>query len=108
MSLDRELAQRVCDYLNELVKLDRPCIGAMIANRIPCNEALADHPSCQVTGQHGGHHVGVLGLLNGFCGNYEDGPKKGWGAIAAVFDTDGPASNDRANLKGFCIIENKE
>jgi hypothetical protein len=106
MAVDLELANRVVSYLNELAELDRPCIGALIANRIPCNKALSDHPTCQVSSQHGGCHVGLLGLLNGLCGSYDDGPKKGWGAIAAVFDK---APQGRyVYLKGFSIFPNEE
>ncbi len=30
--------------------------------------------------------VGMLGVLNGFCGTIDDGPRKGWGPIAAIYD----------------------
>lgn len=104
MAVDLDLAKRVVDYLNGLVVLDKPCIGALITNRIPCNQALADHPTCQVSAQHGGCYVGLLGLLNGLCGIYDDGPKKGWGAIEAVFAPKG----QYACLRGFSIVSNEE
>lgn len=70
------------DYLNELLDRDRPAIAAMVANRVPCNRGLADHPTVQVMQQHGGYHVGLLGVINGMFGvfNGTDGP------IAAVFE----------------------
>ena len=73
--------QEVVDYLNELMELDRVAVGALINNRVPCNQALAEHPTCQVRAQDGGHVVGLLGILNGMFG--VDG--EGWGALAIAF-----------------------
>jgi len=73
-------------YLNVLIELDRPAIAALVANRVPCNEALAEHPTCQVGAQHGGFHVGLLGLLNGLFGTFDEGEHLGWGPIKAVFE----------------------
>lgn len=78
-----ELAQKIVDFLNELLEIDRPAIAALIANRVPCNQRMADHPTVQVGAQHGGFHVGLLGILNGLCGIHENG----MGAIAAIFET---------------------
>lgn len=87
---DEELAARVVAFLNELLEYDRPAIAALIANRIPCNARLADHPSVQVSAQHGGYHVGLLGILNGLCGVREDN----YGLITAIFeDVDSPTKN---------------
>lgn len=72
-------------FLNGLLELDRPAIAALIANRVPCNESLANHPTVQVNAQHGGYWVGILGILNGLFGIDE---KDGWGYIVAVFDDD--------------------
>lgn len=80
---DRGLAARIVSYLNELIELDRNAIAALIANRIPCNDLLASHPSVQVGAQYGGFHVGLLGILNGLCGVRDDGQ----GLIAAIFET---------------------
>jgi hypothetical protein len=72
-------------FLNSLLELDRPAVASLIANRVPCNQALADHETVQVRAQHGGYHVGLLGILNGLFGCDDDGI----GPIAAVFDQDG-------------------
>ncbi len=72
----------VIEYLNELIETDRPAIAALVANRVPCNEALADHPTCQVGAQHGGFHVGMLGVINGMFGSMPDS----WGPITFVFE----------------------
>ena len=71
--LDLELAKKIVDYLNELLKIDRPVIAAFITNRIPCSKKLANHPTVQAAAQHGGFYVGFLGLLNGLCGIHENG-----------------------------------
>lgn len=83
---DIELAQRICDLLNELLEIDRPAIAALIANRVPCNEALSNHPTVQVGVQHGGYHVGMLGILNGLCGIR---PSNSFGLINAIFEQQG-------------------
>lgn len=74
--------QDAIDYLNELIELDKPAIAALIANRVPCNEVLAHHPTVQVRAQNGGFHVGILGILNGLFGTLENG----WGPITFVFE----------------------
>jgi hypothetical protein len=81
-----ELAERICSFLNELLEIDRPAMGAMIANRVPCNEGLADHPTVQVGKQNGGYHVGMLGILNGLCGIRQSNQ---FGLINAIFSGDG-------------------
>lgn len=85
--VDLVLAQRTVDFLNELLEIDRPAIAALVANRVPCNRQLADHESVQVGAQHGGFHVGILGVLNGLCGTYENH----CGAIVAEFEFPGTA-----------------
>jgi hypothetical protein len=82
---DPELAQRICDYLNGLLLLDRNAIACLIANRVPCNQGLADHPTVQAGAQHGGFHVGLLGILNGLCG-VRNGTTTGF--INAIFEGD--------------------
>lgn len=86
ISLDHVLAR-----LNEWTKLDTTAMESLIEKRTKCNEALADAPSIQVlVPEEGtGFEVGVLGLLNGLFGSIQEGEKKGWGQIAAVFDDSG-------------------
>ena len=82
--IDIELAHRAIEYLNGLLEDDRVAVGALVGNRVPCNETLSNHPTCQVQIQNGGYYVGLLGVLNGLCGINENG----WGPIAAVFEED--------------------
>ena len=89
-SVDIKLANRIIEFMNDLLKYDRPAIAAMIVNHVPCNLALSDHPTVQTSIQHGGFHIGLLGLLNGLCGIYKDG----YGPITAVF-------SDEKNSQGL-------
>lgn len=66
ISLDEAIA-----FLNELLAIDGPAIAALIANRVPCNQTLAEHPTVQVSAQHGGYHVGLLGIINGLFGTID-------------------------------------
>ena len=80
---DIKLAQRVIDFLNELVAIDREAVEKLIETRVPCNQALTDHPTVQVSCLPGQQHVvGMLGILNGLVGAKADG----WGYIMADFD----------------------
>jgi uncharacterized membrane protein len=81
-------------FLNSLVAIDHYAIAELLATRVPCNEALAAHQSVQVAGAGkdvayiapGTFRVGILGILNGYCGTIDDGPRKNWGPITAVYD----------------------
>lgn len=81
-----EDAKRMIDYLNTLISLDPDAITLLAETRVPCNEALADHPSVQVLEDGGSMKVGLLGILNGFLGAYE---LDGWGPLAAVYSDEG-------------------
>jgi len=74
----------VIAYLNELVALDKPAMAALIANRVPCNQQMADHPTAQVHAQHGGFFIGLIGIINGMFGVNVDG----WGPITWIFEED--------------------
>lgn len=60
------------EFLNHLIALDKAAVAALIANRVPCNEQLANHPTVRVVAQHGGYNVGLLGILNGLLGTESD------------------------------------
>ena len=55
--------------LNEAVKADARAVTLLIEQRVPCNAALAEHPSIAIVSGAPGDpaYVGVLGLLNGIC-----------------------------------------
>ncbi len=71
--------------LNSILQADHEAIRKLIERRIPCNQALADHPTVQVDGIADGHYVGMLGIINGLFGVDE----REWGYIAAQYDDAG-------------------
>ncbi len=90
----QEHAQRIIDFLNELVAIDREAIEKLIEFRVPCNQALADHPTVQVESVGYGPRVGLLGLLNGLVG----ANAAGWGYVMAEFEGD---AENLGHLIGF-------
>lgn len=84
-------------FLNKLAAIDDYALAELLCIRVPCNGDLAAHPSVQVAvgGERSGYtyirpgefRVGMLGILNGFFGTIDEGPRKGWGPIAAIYDS---------------------
>lgn len=70
------------DFLNSLVAKDADAVTTLIEQRVPCNQAMADHPTVQCLLTDNGGKVGLLGILNGLFGSND----QGWGAIAAVME----------------------
>ncbi len=105
--VDQEVAERIVASLNDMLEHDRNAIACLVANRIPCNVALADHPTVQVGSQHGGFHVGMLGVLNGITGSFDGGPKSGWGGIAAIFEDDVRGPEYEKTLDRFEVVKNE-
>lgn len=59
-------------YLNEMLEADRDAISELFAQRVPAlSLELFVHPTVQLLLQNGEPTLGVLGLLNGFCGAYD-------------------------------------
>jgi|ERR1035437_5064595 hypothetical protein len=78
--------QELVDFLNELVVLDREAMRDIIYARVECNEALANHPTVQVaTYDRFPYALGLLGVLNGLFGVYDEGSRKGWGCIGIQY-----------------------
>ncbi|MGE5515092.1 MAG: hypothetical protein ACM31D_04650 [Bacteroidota bacterium] len=89
------------NFLNSLVDLDATALQALVEHRVLCSPELASHPTVQVAvGLGAEHRVGFLGVVNGFYGTYDDGPKAGWGPISAIFDG--------GKLVGFRMTEGDE
>ena len=79
-------AADVVRLLNEAAAIDPKAILALVNARVPCNEALLNHPTIQAgRGPEGKPEVGLLGILNGLFGTYDDG----WGCIAAELSDEG-------------------
>lgn len=100
----RQETDSIIEFLNEVLRLDPHFVSGMLKARIPCNDKIATHPSIQAWGA-GEYKTFVipedearcsfLGLLNGYCGVFDDGPYQGWGPIAAVVEDDGTISGFR-------------
>lgn len=59
---------RILEALNSAFQADPAAVHCLCANRVPCNQTLADHPTVQVGAipvWSDAHQVGALGLLNG-------------------------------------------
>ena len=68
--------------LNDLLKLDPVAMQALVETRVPCNEALVNHPTVHVYMRgEADALVGLMGILNGLFG--VDG--KGSGPIQALY-----------------------
>lgn len=66
------IIEKFVDVLNSAYDADPAAIHALLCNRVPCNQELADHPSIVVVENKAtpdpGYTVGLLGILNGICG----------------------------------------
>lgn len=79
----------VIDFLNDLVEKDEHFVRMLVRTRVPCNQAIADHPTVQVgersessklllgDGAERPYEAGFLGVLNGLFGVDE----KDWGFL---------------------------
>jgi len=78
-------ANDIIELLNDALKIDKEAISKIFLNRVLCNEKLANHPTIQISAINKYNStVSALGILNGLFGTYDDGPKEGWGYIAAI------------------------
>ncbi len=78
-----ELANKIVNFLNELLQVDKEAIEVLIDRRVKVNEQLLNHPTVQVSSEDGKTgSVGLLGILNGLVGVKSNG----WGYIVAHYD----------------------
>jgi len=63
-------AEQIVDLLNEIHALDPKVLKPLIETRVPCNQAIVDHPTITVDGESptGPCTVGLLGILEGIAG----------------------------------------
>jgi hypothetical protein len=83
MAVDERITDRCIELLNEALAMDAQAVTAIVGQRVRCNQTLAEHPTIQCRADLS---FSVLGLLNGICGVFDDGPQKGRGPITAVFE----------------------
>ena len=67
---DHDSIGEVLECLNSAFRADPVALACLLANRVPCNNALEHHPFVTVSGEHvpaGSSEatLGVLGLING-------------------------------------------
>lgn len=74
-------ACKAADLLNEMLALDHSATQGLLTKLVPCNQALADHPTVQVRSICNNKTVGFLGVLNGMllCSQSAD-------VVVAVWD----------------------
>jgi hypothetical protein len=102
MAIREQETGALIEFLNGLLEVDRRAITRLVATRVLCGSALGEHPTVQVGVLKGvGLEVGMLGVLNGFCGVFDEGPKKGWGPIMAIYDGDQIARFRRTDEKAI-------
>jgi hypothetical protein len=64
--------QKMVDILNEALNADPDAVSKLFSHRIPCGDALADHPEIIVgpsvpEDKNSPPDLGLLGLLNGMA-----------------------------------------
>jgi len=101
--VDTLLASRIVELLNDLYRQDPHAMHDLVESRVRCNAALAAHPTVpvQMLPANEDGLVGVLGLLNGLCGVWdeESAPKPSlafFGPVCAIYD-------DNKQLRGFAL-----
>ena len=55
-------------FFNEVLQCDPDALSKLMNYRVPCNDALAEHPTIGVRIENGESDVGFLGILNGLFG----------------------------------------
>lgn len=90
-----EAAIEAVRVLNRIHAEDATVMPALIAYRVPCNEALTDDETVQVgraVPNEPQCEVGLLGILNGIFGINDNR----YGYIAAIYDDEGTFSRFEA------------
>lgn len=93
------------EVLNRMIEADQQAAQQLVNGRVPCNRGLADDPTIQVGRRNGAigwersWEVGLLGIINGIFG-IDD---RGWGPIAAVFDTECQKCHAGCKLDGSSL-----
>jgi hypothetical protein len=95
-TVDTLLAERIVALLNDLYRKDPEAMHDLVEHRVRCNEVLSAHATVPVArpDDGGGGLLGVLGLLNGLCGAWDEqtAPRPHlacFGPICAYYDSDG-------------------
>lgn len=93
------------EYLNSLVEADPVAMRALLCNVVPCNCALADHPSAQVGDFEGAFTIGLMGVLAGLFGINDE---TGMACIAWMMRGPDDEPENPRRLIGFCKLPQGE
>jgi hypothetical protein len=107
--------------LNKILAVDKPAIEKLLKLKVSVSKALNESEDPNLAdlkmqeaglktvvngktiwsdGPH--YYLGILGLLNGLFGSFEDGTLKGFGCIASVHD------DKTGELKEFTLLQNQQ
>jgi hypothetical protein len=89
----------VIAVLNRALVEDRAAISQMFTTYTQCNPTLVNDPTIQCSMLEQQARVRPLGIINGLFGIFDDGPKKGFGAIYMTVNEDG-------SIKEFSLVDN--
>ena len=82
----------IVQLLNSLVHADPDCMHNLTEQRVPCNQAVVEHPTVQVWSHDGKDLLGLLGVLNGIVASEDE-------LIEGVYD------DETTLLKSFRLRE---
>lgn len=95
-------SQSFAHFFNELRALDAAAVQALLSVRVPCNRALAEHPTVPAQQEaDGSFTVGTLGLFNGLLERLG-----GLQKLAAVLDMpDGQQASSAQDAWGRGVLQ---
>lgn len=106
-----DCTDELIEFLNSLVKIDPYAMAELLCVKVPCNQALAEHPTVAVEPSGsatfiapGTFRVGLLGILNGFCSKPSDKPTGYLTPIIPVYEN-GKLSHFKRATEGDVIEE---
>jgi len=96
-------------FLNQLIQRDAEAIRALILTKVPCTQALAEHPTVQVCKHSDGtYEVGLLGILNGMFSTRSPSRQYVIAAIFAVVCPNGHFIPNGATVEDACNVCNAQ
>jgi hypothetical protein len=95
------LARETVDFLNEPLRMDHILVEALVNYRLPCQPAVAEHPTVQVDevtwAAQPCYVVGMLGVINGLIG-----VRDGVGYIVVMYD------DETNRIEGFGVTTEEQ
>lgn len=75
--------ESVINTLNELSTADPEAWVKLMEHRVPCNDAIINHPTVQTLKTEYGHTVGLFGVINSLFPVFNDQELTNYGQISA-------------------------